>query len=202
MAYQSVDVTCPGCGAPVNTGMETCKYCHRPVMITSFASAISMPQPDLGKYIRSYEKMQKDNPDDPAINKSIGICYILRGNYDRAIDTLERAIDDDPDDADAYYFASVAMLKGKKAFLAQRKAVDKIVEYLQTATQLGSEYGLSQTGLYYYFLAYVAYDYFARKRLNVTPSYNDYLAQASLCGVTTFDMDELHSILKTPRPTF
>lgn len=200
MGYQAVDVVCPGCGAPVDSSIEECSYCHRPVMITSFAAISTMPQLDVGKYVRSYEKMLNDNPTDAAINKSVGICYIARGNYDRAIEALEKAIDDNPDDADAYYFASIAMLKGKKAFLAQRKMVDKIIEYLSTAAMIGSESGLSQTGMYYYFLSYVTFDYFKRKRLNISPSYTDYLAQAKLNGATAFDMDELHGILKTPRP--
>ena len=200
MAYQAVDIVCPGCGAPATTGMETCSYCQRPIVITSFATVSSVPQLDIGKYVRSYEKVLDENPQDPIINKALGLCYLARGNYDRVKRALEYAIDSNPDDADAYYFAAIAMLKGKKAFLASRTDIDKIVEYAQTAAQIGSDQDLPQTGTYYYFLSYVTFDYFKRKHLSIYPSYDEYLAQAGALGVTQADADELHSILKTPRP--
>lgn len=43
MAHQVIDMKCPGCGAPTSTGETTCKYCHRPVIISTFNSVYSMP---------------------------------------------------------------------------------------------------------------------------------------------------------------
>lgn len=50
MAHQVIDMKCPGCGAPTSTGETTCKYCHRPVIISTFNSVYSMPLPEVNKY--------------------------------------------------------------------------------------------------------------------------------------------------------
>ena len=47
MAHQVIDMKCPGCGAPTSTGETTCKYCHRPVIISTFNSVYSMPLPEV-----------------------------------------------------------------------------------------------------------------------------------------------------------
>ena len=36
MAVEVINITCPGCGAPVDTSAKNCKVCGRPVVITTF----------------------------------------------------------------------------------------------------------------------------------------------------------------------
>ena len=50
MSHQVIDMKCPGCGAPTSTGETTCKFCHRPVVISTFNSVYSMPMPEVNKY--------------------------------------------------------------------------------------------------------------------------------------------------------
>ena len=201
MGYKTVDLCCPGCGSPVSTDMDICKCCGRPVVITSFSDVSTMTTIDLSKYQRSYEKLANDNPDNPPVLNSLGICYLVRGNYERAFNTFESSIDSDPDNALSYFFAAVSLLQGKKAFLCARQSIDKAVEYLTTAVSIGEGENLSETGLFYYFLAYIAYDYFSRKHLNINPNFSDYLVQAKLHGVAQGDIDSLHATLKVPAPS-
>ena len=63
MAHQVIDMKCPGCGAPTSTGETTCKYCHRPVIISTFNSVYSMPLPEVNKYAGAYRKALSENPD-------------------------------------------------------------------------------------------------------------------------------------------
>lgn len=71
MAHQVIDMKCPGCGAPTSTGETTCKYCHRPVIISTFNSVYSMPLPEVNKYAGAYRKALSENPDSMELNNSV-----------------------------------------------------------------------------------------------------------------------------------
>ena len=55
-------------------------------------------------------------------------------------------------------------------------------------------------GIYYYFLAYIKYDYFARKYFKTSPSYQEALAMANDAGLSAFDIEQLYGILGVVRP--
>ena len=63
------------------------------------------------------------------------------------------------DQPDVFFYAAVSLLKGQKAFVAPRAAIDKCLEYLNAALMIEPK------GIYQYFLAYIKYDYFSRKYL-------------------------------------
>lgn len=77
MAHQVIDMKCPGCGAPTSTGETTCKYCHRPVIISTFNSVYSMPLPEVNKYAGAYRKALSENPDSTELNNSVAMCYLM-----------------------------------------------------------------------------------------------------------------------------
>ncbi len=194
MAHQVIQMNCPGCGAPVDTAQRECKYCHNPVTISTFNSVMSMPMPQLNKYTRSYEADLRENPENPEINKSIAFCYLKLRNFDKALPAFERAIEANFDDSEAYFYAAVCQLKGKKAFLALRPAIDKAIEYLDAANSIEPK------AIYYYFLAYIKQDYFFRKHLNTAPNWQQTLQTAIDMGLSQFDVDQLYLILGVERP--
>ena len=55
-------------------------------------------------------------------------------------------------------------------------------------------------GIYYYFLAYLKYDFFARKHFQTTPTYQEALTNAEMAGVTENDIGQLFAILGVARP--
>ena len=59
---------------------------------------------------------------------------------------------------------------------------------------------IEERGIYYYFLAYIKYDYFKRKYLNVSPDYSQLLVRAKQAGVTEYDIGQLYALLGTQRP--
>lgn len=164
MAHQVIDMKCPGCGAPTSTGETTCKYCHRPVIISTFNSVYSMPLPEVNKYAGAYRKALSENPDSTELNNSVAMCYLKLKLYDKAAEAFERAMEDNFDNSETFFYAAICRLKGKKAFLASRADIDKIEEYIQAALMIEPK------GIYYYFWAYIKQDYFARKA-NKTISY-------------------------------
>lgn len=189
MATEVISIKCPNCDAPVSVEFTECEWCHAPVMIKTFGSMSSLNPLKLNKYASSYRKALAENPDSTALNTSIAMCYLKLKMYDEAYNYFSKAIIDNFDDADTYFYAAACVLKGKKAFLNSRPEIDKCLELLNAAIMIEPK------GIYYYYMAYIKYDYFKRKFLNTTPNYKDCLAQAKVYGYSQADVDELYAIL-------
>ena len=185
---QIINLNCPGCGAPVSTSQKQCEYCTRPVVITSFSSVQAMSPLELNKYVGTYRKVLAENPDNQALNAAIAHCYLKLKLYDKALPAFEKAIEDNFDHSETFFYAAVCLLKGQKAFVASRTDIDKIEEYLNAALMI------EPRGIYYYFQSYIKYDYFHRKYLNTTPSYREALQMAIDNGVSGADIEQLFGV--------
>ena len=194
MSQQIIELNCPGCGGRVSTEMTECSWCHKPVVITTFNSVASMPLPEVNKYANSYKKELAENPNDQILNTSIGMCYLKLKMYDKAYEAFEKAIEDNFDDSEVYFYAAVCLLRGKKAFLAQRADINKIEEYINAANMI------EPRGIYYYFLAYIKYDFFERKYLNTSPYYLECLNNAHQLGISAHDIQMLFDLLGCAKP--
>ena len=194
MATQTIDISCPGCGAPVETSQSVCEFCNRPIVITTFNSVASMSTLELNKYASSYRKNLAEHPDDTKLNMSIAMCYLKLKLYDEAIAAFSKAVEENFDNSEAYFYAAVAQLKGKKAFVTPRANVDKAISYLNSANMIEPK------GIYYYLLAYLKQDYYARKALRTSPSYREELAMAKQLGYSVTDANTLFSILEVQKP--
>ena len=60
---------------------------------------------------------------------------------------------------------------------------------------------IEELGIYYYFWAYIKYDYYKRKFLNTTPTWQELLEKAQQIGLSPTDVDQLYAILKVDRPS-
>ncbi len=194
MAFTVVDLECPGCGAPINTGTQQCPICYRDIVISTFNSVKSMSSLDLNKQANSYRKALAANPNNQTLNMSVAFCYLKLKLYDKAIPCFEKAIEDNFDNSEAFFYAAVALLKGKKAFLTPRPMIDKAEEYLQAAIMIEPK------GIYYYFQAYIRYDHHFRKSYRVSPNYQELLQEAKRAGLSQSDVKELYEILEVARP--
>lgn len=194
MSQQIIELNCPGCGGRVSTGMKECSWCHKPVVITTFNSVVDMPLPEVNKYANSYKKELSENPDNQTINTSIAMCYLKLKMYDKSYAAFEKAVEDNFDNSETYFYAAVCLLKGKKAFLAQRADIDKIEEYINAANMI------EPRGIYHYFWAYVKYDFFERKYLNTQPSYSECLYNANQLGTSEYDIQMLFDLLGIAKP--
>lgn len=189
MAYQAIDMRCPGCGAPVSIGETTCNYCYRPIMISSFNSVYGMSLSDVQQYETSYKNALHQNPGNAALNISIAMCYLRRKLYDKALIAFEKAIEDNFDNSEVYFYAAVALLKGNKPFLHTRDEIQKILDYLNAAISI------EDRGIYYYLMAFVKKDYFERKYLISLPKSHDLLKTAKQKGYSRVDVEQLDDIL-------
>lgn len=192
--HNVIEMTCPGCGARVETGQKECVYCHSPLVISTFNSVYSMPLNYVNKYAQSFRDALSRDPENEELNNSIGMCYLKLKLYDKAIVAFEKAIESNFDSSETYFYAAVSLLKGKKPFLQQKKVIESIEEYLSAALSIEPK------GIYYYFLAYVKYDFYERKFFRTTPTYQELLNQANQTGVSEYDINQLFEILGTPIP--
>lgn len=194
MSQGIIEINCPGCGARVSTGQKECEWCHQPIVISTFNSIYSMSIPLINKYVNSYKKTLNDNPDNSDINKSIAMCYLKLKKYDDALRFFEKSIEDNFDDSESYFYVALCSLKGKKAFLNQRLDIDKALENINAAIMIEPK------GVYYYFLAYLKYDYFERKHFKTDPNYRECLKKAVDMGLSEYDIEQVYNILGVSRP--
>lgn len=194
MAHEVVELECPGCAAAITTATKTCPQCFRPIVITTFNSISGLSPMDLNKQANTYKKAMTGHPDDDELNMSIAFCYLKLKLYDKAIPCFEKALEENFDNSEAYFYASIALLKGQKAFLTPRPIIDKIEEYLNAAIMIEPK------GIYFYFLAYIKYDHHHRKFYKTTPNYEELLAQANANGYSETDVQNLFDLLGVSRP--
>lgn len=194
MAHQVIDLKCPGCGAPTSTGETICRFCGRPVIISTFNSVYSMPMPEINKYAGAYRQALAADPENGDLNRSVAMCYLKLRLYDKAIEAFIKAIETDFDHSETYFYAAVSLLRGQRPFAVQRNVINQIEEYINAALMIEPK------GIYYYFLSYVKYDYYFCKRLNSTPNYQEALQYALQAGLSVYDVEQLYGILGTPKP--
>lgn len=194
MSHSVIEMNCPGCGAPVFVSDKTCKYCHRPVVISTFNNVCDMPIQEVNKYVDVYTNVLREVPNSQAINFSIAMCYLKLKLYDKAIRAFDKAVVSDLNNSEIYFYSAISLLKGKKAFLQQRATIDQIQEYINAAITIEPK------GIYYYFWAYIKYDYFKRKCFATSPDYAELFDRAKCLGISEFDVCQLYSILGVIRP--
>ena len=194
MAYTIINMNCPTCGASVTTDQKECEYCGNPIIISTFNSVYSMPMPAVNKMAGAYRQALAESPDNQELNNSIAMCYLKLKLYDKALPAFEKAMEDNFDNSETFFYAAVCLLQGKKAFLHQRPTINKIIEYMDAAIMIEPK------GIYYYFLAYIRQDYFKRKFLNISPDYLATLRMAKQYGYSENDAQQLFNILSVERP--
>jgi len=171
---EAIVYKCPNCGANVSKEHRNCDYCESPVTIKSFKEVREMPLPLVNKYIRSYT--DQIGIDGKPLAFSLGMCQLKLKLYDKAFASFEKAMDDEMGNADAYFYAVVALLKGGKAFLLLRDDADKAVEYLNAACSIDDT-----KSIYWWLHGYIKEDFFERKFLRAEP-------KSQACYQTAFEM--------------
>lgn len=191
---QAIQLKCPYCGAAVSTEQKTCEYCSNPIVVQDVKQIANFTPVQINKYVSSYKETLAENPKDKLVNGSIALCFLKLKLYDKAIEHFQLAIEDNFENPDTYFYLCIAMLKGQKAFVTPRAEIDKIIEYIHAAQSI------EQKPIYFYFEAYIKFDFFKRKFLNVPPKYEDLLATAKSSGLAPEDVDMMFALLGVEKP--
>ena len=123
------------------------------------------------------------------------IKFINSSIYDQAMPILEKEILNNPSNDKLYFYMAVCKLGGRRPFVLVKSEIDKIENNISTAL------ALSEKAIYYYFLAYIKFDYHSNKFLKASPDYRQLLTMALNQGITNEETDFLFSLLKTQKPS-
>ena len=189
-----ISLNCPNCGASVDTLQKKCRYCKSPIVISSFNSVYSMPIPLVNKYANTYKNALTVSPDNSEIQSSIAMCFLKLKLYDKAIENFDKAIIDNIDNSELFFYLAVALLRGQKAFMTPIDDIKRALELVNAAIMI------EPRGVYYYFSAYIKYDYYERKFLNISPNYLDDFQTARDSNVSFADAQTLFELLGKPVP--
>ena len=187
-----ITIRCPNCGASITTQTKQCEYCFQDILVQSFKSIATIPMPQVNKRMSSYRAAAAEHPDNKELNTSIGLCFLRLKKYDQAVECFEKAQAENFDDATPFFYAAVARLQGKKPFLHSRQEIDKMLEDIQAAMDI------EPTPVHHYFISYIKRDYFKRKFLNVTPTWEECMQEAVDNGLTPQDVIDFHQMVDTP----
>lgn len=184
MAIESVGLRCPNCGAPISVDMKVCEYCNSPVVVRTVNDIFSAAN-GVGNETNSVSSREM----------ALAAGFLKAKSYDRAIAVFESVIQKDFGNADAYFYAAVAALKGKRPFLASPNAIKKAEEYLQTAI------AIEPKGVYYYLWSYIRLDHHFKKFYKASPDYRELHSMAVNAGLSQADVKELFSTLDVEKPS-
>lgn len=188
---QVIELECPGCGAPLTVNDKNCPYCQRPVVVSTFNSIKNFSAVELRKHTSAYGKAGES----AELDLSAAFCYLKLGLYDKATEFFDKAIAGDLDNSEAYFYAAISLLKGKRPFSTPMADIKRILAYLESAKMIEPK------GIYYYLEAYIKYDFHSRKFLLVKPDYKQTLAAAKTAGCSSHDVTELFALLGTEKPS-
>lgn len=186
MNVQVTTLRCPNCGGNIAKDQEICDFCQSPLVFTTYESVSNFSQVELNKYSRGFSANIQNNQSDveltTSLNTSVAFFFLKLKMYDQAYDAFSKAMLNNLENSEIYFYAAVSLLKGKKAFLHTRPEIDKMLELINAAIMIEPK------GIYYYFMAYIKHDYFKRKFLSTTPNFKDCLANAKAFGCTQKDV--------------
>ncbi len=194
MSLHSISLECPGCGAPISADMLHCVRCMRPVVVTSFNHMYGMTSKETKDYITKCKKTLAEDSDNEKVELYVGMSHLRLKMYDKAYAVFDQLIDEDFEDSENYFYAAVCLLKGKRAFLTQLSNIKKIQQYLDAAIMI------EERGVYHLFLAYIKLDYYAKKALRVSPSWQEEFMLARKNHLSAEDTRILFEMLNVPIP--
>lgn len=181
-ALQAVAIECPQCGAPIQITERICSYCNSAVYVKKSADIKSA----VNKYIKAYQKLIQMNGGQSVEGYvALGICHLQNRMYDNALASCEKAIELLPDDGEAYYYAALALFKGKRPYLQTISNIKKIVSLLDVAASV------APMGKYYYLLYLIQCDFYDKKRLKNGRTAGELLEQAQMYELDDEDIDEV-----------
>ncbi len=189
--HQVLDLKCPGCGEPSPPSAKQCRYCGRPVVISTFRSIRDLTPPEAHKYASAYGTYLETSPNSE-IEMALGICMLKLGLHQKALERLSKAIAGDVDNPDAYFYAAVTLLGGKRPFLVPMAQVREALVHLDAARML------EERGIFDYMSSLIRRDFFERKHLRISPTADDELVRAYENNVTQADIALLHEFIRVP----
>ncbi|OMP29948.1 hypothetical protein BKM32_15200 [Mangrovimonas sp. DI 80] len=115
-------------------------------------------------------------------------------NYPIATKLLEKEIENNPINADAYYYCALSLTNGKRIKSLPFSIIKKIKNYLNTAIEL------NETSKFYFLAAIINYDFFQENGMLLPePNYNFLLLKVKEFNLENDDLEYLKNIIEIPK---
>jgi tetratricopeptide (TPR) repeat protein len=99
-------ITCSSCGSSLSPKAMKCEFCDNVNIVAKQTSAFKL-NPSLSKQYLASDHLSKD-----FFNS--GLLHINLKNYVIAKKLLEKEIENNPMNADAYYYCAISIINGKR----------------------------------------------------------------------------------------
>jgi tetratricopeptide (TPR) repeat protein len=154
---------CPQCGAAATPSDRKCSYCKAEFFVTSLAYLGGFDPGGVGKYIKYYNDLTRNDPNNTEGLLGLGLCHLQMGTYPLAVKYFERIIEAAPDVSQAYYYFALANIGGRRLRTLTLNEARRLETFLNTASQL--DMGKPQ---YKLLLAMLKRDYYETNGLKVS----------------------------------
>lgn len=183
--------TCPNCGANLSGGIEmVCEFCGSAYMPKNLSTLAKMDRTTKHKYITSYKEILQEHADNVPISISLAMCHIDAGNYEFALNILEKLAHNDCSDPNVFYYITLAMLEGKKPRVLHMNKIRRLESFLNSAQFLSGG-----DGLYYILQAAIKRDYYEYYLFNRHPG-DGSKTLLEKANHYTLDAGEIHELMK------
>lgn len=179
-------IRCPTCGGRVSATEKICEYCGNAVALDYSINFATIDSAKLGKHISQYESIDGDFEEK---DQTLALCYIRLKQYKKAIAVLDNAINNGPQNPDFYFLKAISLLQGQKPFNVHLSDIKDALNNLNSAVMIENK------GIFRFTMAYIKYDFYKRKFLRISPSYEDELKLAKANGFALYDLQKLQGLL-------
>lgn len=180
---------CPGCGAPLDASQTMCPRCGHKVYVTTFTSAYDLSMEALGERAKQYNAEALRDPADAAALFSLGCCQLRMGRYAKAQRSFARAIDLDFDNAEAYLYHAVCLMRGEAGAAIDLYTVDRIMDDIRAGIEVNDIPGL------YLLWALVTSECYEKAGLSSDYSSAQIMTFAEQRGASPADWDRLNKLI-------
>jgi tetratricopeptide (TPR) repeat protein len=177
--------SCSSCGASLSPKAMKCEFCDNINIITKESNPLKL-NPLLSKQYLASEQLSKD-----FFNS--GLLQINLKNYEIAKKLLEKEIENNPINADAYFYCAISIINGKRIKSLGYSDIKMILQLLNSSMQLGDN------AKYYLLSAVINYDFFEGNGMIVPePNYFSLLENTLELKLENDDIEFLQSNIYIP----
>tara|TARA_R110002111_G_scaffold135812_1_gene201752 strand:- start:817 stop:1404 length:588 start_codon:yes stop_codon:yes gene_type:complete len=179
-------LTCSSCGASLSPNAMKCEFCDNVNIIIKEASPFKLNSILSKQYLNSTE-LSKDT-----FNSAL--LHLNLKNYLIATKLLEKEIENNPINADAYYYCALSLTNGKRIKSLSYSTLKQVNSYVNTAIEL------NENSKFYLLAAIVNYDFFMENGMIVPePNYNFLLKKTKELILQNDDLEYLKNIIEIPK---
>jgi ribosomal protein L40E len=179
-------LSCFSCGASLSPNAMKCEFCDNVNVISKETSPFKLNSILSKQYLNSTE-LSKDT-----FNSAL--LHLNLKNYLIATKLLEKEIENNPINADAYYYCALSLINGKRIKSLSYSIIKKINSYVNTAIELNED------SKFYFLAAIINYGFFQENGMLLPePNYSFLLKKTKEFNLENEDLEFLKNIIEVPK---